>query len=229
MSTEATPGSGQKGVPAAKQEKPAAEPVPALTEAEALLLTEARTAKWKLEAYEFAYDAYIRTLHGRKTLLEFLAVLVAVVFLFLQYLVKEQQAAHTVLGYIGTGLSLAVILIVVWGYIARWPDQIEKKRELSAKIRGMLGEHKKLTEVRPLAEAKIRRWLAECLEFEGERKHELATVPRYYLKRAHQHIGNTYPGCGFKCTMCGREWVPEMNKRAFWTWLPFFGCNSCGV
>src|SRR5690606_35275244 len=90
------------------------DPTAPLTDGQLALLTQARTYRWKFEAYEFAYDARVRKLCSNKTVLEFLAVLVALLFLFLQYLVKEDHTAHTMLGYVGTGLSLAVILMVVW-------------------------------------------------------------------------------------------------------------------
>jgi mobilome CxxCx(11)CxxC protein len=193
------------------------------------LLTDARTWQWKLEAYEFAYDGRVRRLAFYKTLLEFLAVLVAILFLYLQYLVKEHDTAHAILGYVGAGASLLVILFVVWGYIARWPDQIEKKRELSSTLRDMIGKHRKLSEARPVDREKTQKWIDSCLAFEEQRKHELATVPVYYLKRGFQHVGNAYPGRGVNCTKCGKDWVPGSNKRARYTWVPFFGCDGCGV
>ena len=182
-----------------------------------------------MEAYEFAYDAHIRSLNRRKTVLEFLAVLVAVVFLFLQYIVKEREAAHAALGYVGTALSLAVILMVIWGHMDGWPRQIEKKRELSALIREMLVQHGKIADSRPIDEAKIRKWLVACEGFEEKRKHEMATVPALNLKRGFQHVGNTHPTAGLKCTKCDKVWTPESNARARWSWVPFFGCDSCGV
>jgi mobilome CxxCx(11)CxxC protein len=200
-----------------------------LSEEEALLLTEARTAKWTLEQYEFAYDARIRAINHNRTVLEFLGVLVALLFLFLQYVVKEQEATHAVLGYVGTGLSLAIILMGIWGYMNRWPDQIEKKRDLSREIRDMLGHHKRLSEARPLDEAKLRKWLEICLAFEEQRKHELAVVPLACLQAGYQHVANMYPDCGVKCKKCQREWKPEMNQhlRSWRLWRQ--KCDACGV
>lgn len=202
---------------------------PLLSDADMVVLTEARTKKWKLEAYEFAYDARVRDLYSYKTKLEFLGMLVAIVFLFLQYLAKELSGLHSFLGYVGTGLSLVVILMVIRSYISGWPAQIEKKRALSLAIRELLAKHQKATEERPVDHGKVRKWIAACEEFENERKHELATVPTNYIKRGHQHVGNTYPELGVKCTKCGKVWAPEMNKRARWTWVPFYGCDGCGV
>jgi mobilome CxxCx(11)CxxC protein len=200
-----------------------------LTDADALLLTEARTARWKLESYEFAYDARIQVLNRYKTALEFLAVLVAVVFLFLQYLFKEDTDLHNLLAYVGTALSLVVILMVIWGHMSRWTDQIEKKRDLSRGLREMIQVHERVTTARPVDEKKIRKWLHDCLAAEEARKHDLAMLPEYYMKCGFQHVGNLYPGRGVKCGMCGKEWTPESNKRAKWTWVPFYGCKSCGV
>src|SRR5262245_60295146 len=102
----------------------ASSPAP-LSQGDVQLLTEARTAFWKLEAYEFAYDACVRSIYAKRLLLEFLGVAVAIGFLYLQYLAKGNWL-HDFIGYVGTGFSLALILLVIWGHIARWQDQIEK-------------------------------------------------------------------------------------------------------
>lgn len=219
----------QKDVPAAAMNgEPAV--VGELSEADALLLTEARTAKWVLEQFEFAYDARIRAITQNRVYFEFLAILVAVSFLFAQYVVKEYAIIHEVLGYIGTALSILVICMVIWGYINRWPDQIEKKRDLSREIRELLIQHTKLTTARPVDHAKIHKWLQACLEFEERRKHELATVPVGYMQCGYRHVGNTYPFSGVKCKKCNREWSHDMNQKTF-SWWCFWKktCDSCGV
>ncbi len=201
-----------------------------LNEAEQLLLTEVRTAKWKLETYEFAYDANIRWLNFWKIMIDFLSILIAVVFLFLQYVFKDKNATtHEWLGYFGTALSIAVILLAIWGAFARWTDQIEKKQELSREARSLIIQQAKLIEVRPIDEKKLRAWLRECAVYEEERKHILAAVPRIFLKRGFQHLGNTYSSSGVVCSMCGKQWNSESNKRARWTWIGFWGCENCGV
>lgn len=83
--------------------------------------------------------------------------------------------------------------------------------------------------VRPLDEKKIRTWIIECSTFEEERKLILGEVSRLALIRAFQHVGNTYPSSGIVCSLCGKPWHPSLNKRARWSWVPFFGCQSCGV
>src|SRR2546429_3009624 len=101
-----------------------------LSDADVQLLTAARDAQFRLEAVEFAYDANVRQLNFYKIALEFLAVLVAIVFLFLQYLATKENypRTHDVLGYVGTAFSLIVILLVIWSAMASWRGQIEKKR-----------------------------------------------------------------------------------------------------
>lgn len=194
------------------------------------LLTDARTVMWKLESYEFAYDAHVRSLNFKRTLLDFLAVLIAVVFLFLQYLVKDKNAvAHEVLGYVATGLSIAVILTAIWGAFSRWTDQIEKKQSLSRNIRDLLVGYGKVVEIRPVDQGKIRSWIRKATEFEEERKHVLAEVSRYFLKRGYQHMANSHPDQSVVCSMCGKEWRPELNRKTRWTWIPFYGCSNCGV
>lgn len=202
-----------------------------LSQADVDLLTEARTARWRLEAVEYAYDASVRSIVSTKTVLEFLAVLVAVLFLFLQYLATRENypVAHDLLGYIGAAASLAVILMVIWGYMARWPDQIDKKRELSSGIHDMLGKHRALSEERPLDHAKLRKWIGGCEAFEEKRKHELATVSRYFLMRGFQHVGNKYPRSGVTCSLCGQAWTTESNRKAWKAYLPFGRCRGCGT
>jgi mobilome CxxCx(11)CxxC protein len=200
-----------------------------MTDAEQSLLTEARTERWKLESYEFAYDCAVRSLDRKKTVLDFLGILIAIVFLFLQYLFKEVTFFHTVLTYLGTGLSLAVILMVIWGLISRWTDQIEKKRDLSRAIRGLIQEHERVRTIRPVDERKIRKWLQDCVAFHESRKHVLAELPAYCMKLGFQHVGNSYPNDKVTCAVCGKIWTTNSNRRARWTWLPWFGCKNCGV
>lgn len=204
--------------------------LPLISELEQRLLTEARTAKWKLEMYEFSYNASIRSINYTKTTLDFLSISIAIIFLFLQYLVKDKNIyAHEWLGYIGTALSIIVILLAMWGMLFHWKEQIEKKQELSKRARSLITQHLKLTEVRPLDEKKIRAWIIDCSIFEEERKHVLGAVSRLSLIRAFQHVGNTYPTSGLVCSMCGKEWTANSNKLARWSWIPFFGCQNCGV
>lgn len=200
-----------------------------MTDAEIQLLTEARTAKWKLEIYEFAYDAAVRSMNRWRLLIQYSGVAIAIVFLYLRYLSKEDTAAHGLLSNVGTGLSLVVILATIWAAFARWPDQIEKKRELSRSIRDLLSTHRKVTDPRPVDEKGIKDWLATCHDFEEKRKHESATVARYYLMRGFQHVGNLYPASGMKCTICSKEWTSESNRRVWRTFFPFIRCDSCGV
>ena len=186
-------------------------PVP-LADADVQLLTEARTAFWKLEAYEFAYDACIRSIYGKRMILEFLGIAVAIGFLYLQYLAGHGWL-HDVIGYVGTGCSLALILMVIWGHIARWQDQVEKKRDLSLVIHDLKQKYAAVTVIRPVDQDKIRKWTAASEAFHAERKHDLASLPRFYLKRGHQHVGNMHQADGVKCPVCGKVWSPELNKR----------------
>jgi hypothetical protein len=207
------------------------QPAQNLSDSDVQLLTAARDAQFRLEALEFAYDSNVRRLTAYKTWLDFLAVLVAIVFLFLQYLATKENLprAHDVLGYAGTGLSFVIILLAIWSAMARWSGQIEKKLELSTEIRTMLGNHRVLSEARPLEHAQLRSWVGDSDKFEQKRKHELASLSRYFLLRGFQHTGNKHPGCGITCSICGKLWVPESNKSAWKTWIPFCHCNGCGI
>jgi mobilome CxxCx(11)CxxC protein len=205
-------------------------PMEQLTDDEVRILTQARDARWRLESYEYAYDARVRRLYAYKVVLEFLAVLIAVVFLFVQYVAKDRSTiAHDILGLIGTGLSLAVILIVIWGHMDRWTDQIEKKRELSRRCRELIGQHSNLSEVRPVVQDKLRKWVRVCEDFEDERKHELATVPAGCLQAGHQHVGNTHVKDGVLCLKCNRQWTQEMNRITWMERLFSAKCDACGV
>lgn len=200
-----------------------------LNDEQTRVLTEARTAKWRLETYEFAYGSRIRKLRWNRIVLDFLGVAVAVVFLFLQWLVKDTDAAmHELFSYIGTGLSLVVILMAVWGLMARWQNQIDAQQRLSRKARELILAHRDAVAA-PVLPERVRKWIATCEAFEEDRKDPDGAVPRYYLQRGFQHTGNSNPNCGLKCSMCGREWTPEMNRNSWHTWIPFFGCDNCGV
>src|SRR4051812_13843313 len=112
---------------------------PAIPDEHVPLLTEARTKRWLIEGYEFAYEARVRRLYHNKLILEFTSVLFAFLFLYLQFIAKGNSAViHDALGVIGTGMSGAIILMGIWGYMARWTDQIEKKRELARQYRDLM-------------------------------------------------------------------------------------------
>jgi hypothetical protein len=187
-----------------------------LSESDIRLLTDARNRRWKLEGYEFAYDARIRRLNYYKLILEFLAFLVAFTLLFVEYLVSNSPRAHDLVSLVEKGLSIAIIVIVVWGHMARWVDQIEKKRELSHRCHELIGVHSALSDERPVATSKLKKWLKDCDDLEVERKHESATLPRRYLRDGHQHVGNTHVQEGVLSLMCSRRWTPEMNRISFW-------------
>jgi len=201
-----------------------------LSDAEIRLLTEARTASWRVEQYEHEYDMTVRALTFRQTVLDYLAVLIALIFLFLHFAVpdknKEMQA---VLGIVGTGLSLSVILATIWASMAQWKARIEKMRTLSSEARELLKSHERLAAKRPVVEEELRGWIIDCLSFDDHRKEPVATVSSLCSKRAFQHVGNRHVGRGVVCGICNKEWTHESNKRARWSWIPFFGCSGCGV
>lgn len=203
-------------------------PTPLLTDAEATLLVEARTAKWLLESYEHAYDTAASVLSHRRVLNQFLGVASALIFLYLRWLARDNSALHEVLGNIGAAFSLLFILASIWIAYFRWQDQIEKKRALSADVRKLLGKYRKATDPRPVDDKKIRAWLAECHDFEQERKHEMANLDRYFMIRGFQHLGKLYPKDGVTCTVCGKVWTPQTSDGAWRIRFPWLRCEGCG-
>lgn len=114
-------------------DEPPSPPEPAdpkqLSEEDVQLLTEARTANWRLQQYEFAFDFTVRKLSSYQTLLDFGGVLVAVLFLYLHTVVSDSNAkTESVVAYIGSGLSVAIILFSIWGAMAQW-----KRRRVTVK------------------------------------------------------------------------------------------------
>jgi mobilome CxxCx(11)CxxC protein len=211
---------------------PPAEPtIPMLSEVEARVLGEARLLLWKYQAVEYAYDSRVRRLSFRKTLIDYLGVFVAIFFLLLQYFATKENLprAHDVLGYIGTLLSVLIILLFVWSLANRWTDQIEKKRHISELIGSLLSKYKAVTEARPLDLEEVRKWVAAWDQIEQERKHELASLPRYDLLRGYQHMANKNPKQGVQCAKCGKAWEPQMNKEVWKTHFSWLRCDGCGV
>lgn len=200
-----------------------------LTDQETRDITLARTASWLLESSEHSYDASIRLLYSLKSLIDFSAILIAIVFLFLQYLAKDKNPTlHDTLGVVGTGLSLFVVLLTVWGLVDRWTDRIEKKQELSRRIRELLTEHRLVTTRRPVDEKKIHAWLTKCDEFGEAKKHLLATLLPKHLISGFQHMANLHPDSGVTCPICGNKWSAASNAKAR-TWIRFKKCSNCGV
>lgn len=201
-----------------------------LSDADTRLLTEARTASWKLQQYEYAYDVAVHSLAWRQTLVEFLGVVVAVIFVFMQIAVPDSKVdVEHVLGIAGTGMSLLVILATIWASMAQWKTRIEKMQKLSTEARQLLKSYEMVIPLRPVDHPKIRSWMISALDYEERRKEPLAKVSTIAMKRGFQHVGKQHAGRGVVCGACNREWNYESNRRARWTWLPFYGCSECGV
>jgi hypothetical protein len=201
-----------------------------LSDTDTQLLTQARSASWQLEQYEYAYDATVRALSFYQTLTDFLGVFIAVLFLFIQSGISEKYLTlQWVVGYLGTGLSLVVIFAAIWAAYAQWKSKIEKMQKLSTEARELLKTHQRLSSARPIEHAKIQKWLIDCLSFEELRKEPLTSVPSLSMKRGFQHVGNRYMGRGVVCGICNQEWKHDSNKKARWSWVPFRGCSGCGV
>ena len=217
---------------------PDAEPVVApdanqpalLSDEDTQLLTEARTSSWRLQHHEYAYDYTVRKLSSMQTLFDFLGILLAIVFIYLQVAVPDSKVnVEYVLGLIGTGLSLILILVTVWASMAQWKSRIERMQNLSTTAHNLLKQYEKIVVVRPVDHAKIRKWQLDVIDFDEERKDPLSLPWSLGMVRGFQHMANRNHGRGVVCGICHSEWKPENNKKAKWSWLPFYGCSECGV
>jgi hypothetical protein len=203
---------------------------PVLSDTDLQILTEARTASWRLQQYEFAYDSDVRTMSSRQTTLDFFGVMIAVIFIFLQVAVPDANVnLEWILGLTGSAVSLVVILATIWVSMAQWKTRIERMQLLSSDARELLKAYEKVIAIRPVDEAKIRKWLIDILDYDEKRKSPLVSVSPLAMKRGFQHVGKRNMGRGVVCGACNQEWNYDCNKKARWSWLPFYGCNECGV
>ena len=203
---------------------------PLLSPEDTQILTEARTASWRIEQYEFAYDYTVRRLSWWQTVFEFMGVLLALLFLFLQVAVPDANIqAEYVLGLVGTGLSLGLLLLTVWALIDQWKSRIERMQKLSTSARDLIKQYEKNVVIRPVDHAKIRKWLLDVIGFDELRKDPLAVPSNLAMTKGFQHIGNRHMGRGVVCSICNNEWKHACNKSARWSWIPLFGCKECGV
>ncbi len=203
---------------------------PLLSNEDTVLLTEARTASWRIQQYEFAYDYTVRRLSSLQTLFDFLAVLLAIVFIYLQVAVPDAKVdLEKTLGIVGTGLSVVLILATIWVSMAQWKSRIERMQKLSTAARELLKAYEKAVTPRPVDHAKIRKWLLDTSDFDGARKDPLSSPSTLGMKRGFQHVGNRNMGRGVLCSICNNEWTHECNKSAKWTWMPLYGCSECGT
>ncbi len=203
---------------------------PLLSNEDTVLLTEARTASWRIQQYEFAYDYTVRRLLSLQTLLDFLAVMLAIVFIYLQMAVPDRNVdLQQLLGLIGTGLSLLLILATIWASMAQWKSKIDRMQKLSTAARELLKAYEKAVTPRPVDHAKIRKWLLDTSDFDESRKDPLSLPLALGMKRGFQHVGNRNMGRGVLCSICNNEWTHKCNKSATWTWMPFYGCSECGI
>ncbi len=202
-----------------------------LTEEEVRILSDCRDTKLRLEAMEFAYDSAVRAINFGKLMLEFLSIALAIIFLFILYILKDQfSTAHDIASIIGTGVSLIVIILVIWRHVAKWDEQAEKKSELSNYIHQVIDLYNTSLEVRPVSSANFVQCNEGFSQVESMKKDSLATLARRHIKLGHQHIAIKYPDLEIKCNVCGRVWSTELAKRRKWTnIIPFMGCDSCGV
>lgn len=200
-----------------------------LSDADVQILTEARTASWLLQQYEFAYDYMVKKLTNIQTVLAFSGVVIAVLFVYLQNLVPETHTTQIKwLGNLGTGLSLGVILATIWGSMNQWNARIDKMQRLSTSARVLLREHQKITAIRPVDHEKIRSWNLKTVDFEEERKDPLAETWQLALQRGFQHIGNKHMRRSVVCPICDKEWSSDSNQQIG---KPFLSrkCSNCGV
>ena len=203
---------------------------PLLSNEDTVLLTESRTASWRIQQYEFAYDYTVRRLSSLQTLFDFLAVLLAIVFIYLQVAVPDAKIdLERTLGVIGTGLSLVLILATIWISMAQWKSRIDRMQKLSTAARQLLKAYEKTVTPRPVDHAKIRTWLLDTSDFDEARKDPLSSPSTLAMRRGFQHIGNRNMGRGVLCSICNNEWTHDCNKSAKWTWMPFYGCSECGI
>jgi hypothetical protein len=212
-----------------------------LSDEEARIAGEARDAIYDLEAREHALDAAVRALRRKKLINDFLAISVAIGLLYLLYLIQrggtrllenpsEAEWYHEVAYLAGTGLSIGLVVRTIWGLMAKWDGQIEKKADLSRDARRLIGALKRQRDQRPLPIADIQTVLRGKEEFDAQTKHELATLPGWAMREGHQHVAMKYVDERLKCKMCGREWEPSFAQRRRWVrFVPFKGCQACGV
>lgn len=207
-----------------------------LNDDEVNALDTAKHNRNELEGFEHAYDATVRAIRYKKLVLEFLGVLLAIGFLYVLYVVKatpqtsDSGTVHDLLGLFGTGLSLAVLLFTLWGHMAKWDGQLEKKHDLSRSARRLVTSYEKFIQERPIPIATIGQLAIQRADFDEARKHELATLPRWAMQQAHQHVAMKYPELKITCKVCNRAWSPDLARRRRWVkMVPYLSCESCGV
>lgn len=206
-------------------------PTNILTDEETRIISIRRDEKLKLEAMEFAYDSAVRSINFRKLVIEFLGVVIAIIFLFILYTLKEQfPTAHDIAGLVGTGASLIVIIFTIWRYMAKWDEQSEKKSDLSNYIHKVIDQYNEALEVRPVSVDNFTQCSEGLSQVESMKKNPLATLARRHLKLGHQHVAMKYLDLEIRCHVCGRVWSTELAKRRKWiNIIPFMGCDGCGV
>ncbi len=201
-----------------------------LSESDIAVLTEARTVFWKIQSYEFAYDYTVRVLGYKQLLFDYTGVVIAVLFLYFQASVPDsQKILQSVLGKVGSLLSLFVIFASIWSAMSEWKAKSRSMQQLSTAAKDLQKSYKKAVAIRPVDQPKVQKWLLDAVEFDEKRKEPLATVSGYAMQLGFQHIGNLHMSRGVVCNVCGKQWSVESNRRAKFTWLPGYGCKTCGV
>lgn len=181
--------------------------------------------------FEFAYDSAVRKIFFLKLILEFSSIALAIIFLFTLYIFKDQSSAlHDVTSTIGTGVSLFIIILIIWRHVAKWDEQAEKKSDLSNYIHKIVDEYNKTLELKPISRDNFIQCDKGFSKVESMKKDSLATLARLHLKLGYQHIAMKYRDLGIECDVCDRAWSPTFAKRRRWTnIISFISCEGCGV
>lgn len=190
-------------------------------------LTALRDNRLTLELFEYAAEYSINCIRSRRKLLAFSSIAVFISTILALWILKN-STMYLYISYLTTLLAGLLVVLTIWGYIAKWDQQIETKVQLSHNIQKAILLVKNAE--RTLQQDQIEDCISSYENIVSQRKYETNQVSSRAMQLAYQHIASKYIDLGLVCSKCDRIWLSRYSlQRAIWMRIPGAVCPACGI
>ncbi|MCC7418661.1 MAG: hypothetical protein IT428_00120 [Planctomycetaceae bacterium] len=198
------------------------------------LVDEARNRRLTLEAIAHGYRSNVSRVESLQKLLDVLSVLIAIWFVAVLWGIQEAvpaarlETVKIAVNLVGTGLSLAVVSLVILSWRGEWRGITERHRQLADFAAKLAGRYRNIYEAVTFDEAKFRKVEEERQDFESQQNLPLGSMPPSCVPEGFRHVGKSYPQQNVRCHVCNRTWS-ELQLVPWWHTRVVFGkCENCG-
>jgi hypothetical protein len=199
------------------------------------LVDAARDGWLVLQALAFGYRQNVARIDFLQQGLDALSVLTSIWLVAVLWGVQElvpqgPYRGHlaSLIGVIGTLLSLAVVSLVIMSWRSEWRGTSERHRELADIAAKLADRYREIFQAQQLDEGKLKRVDSDRRGFESEQSRPLGTMPDWCVPEGFQHVGKRHPDQNIRCNSCNRLWN-DLQSLPWWRWWIIFGkCENCG-